>query len=207
MNEKQPLFTTDEIELFDATIDFLEAVCRQRKGAPQDSAIPRNVYNVLLLNLAKVASDTRAILLLVQAGFYIQAGILARSTTDACNLVMHIDVERDSADLVERWMEGKKITHWMLVESLEDVPLDKNRYRELRRRLDDFVHANYEALKLYPAQLTGEASADAGTFQAMTFWKGLIYFYLITCLLSIQLIAPYLEEQADSYLDRLVTLI
>jgi hypothetical protein len=169
--------------------------------------VQRNVYDVLLLNLAKVASDSRAILLLVQAGFYIQAGILARSTTDACNLVMHIDVERDSPELVERWIQGKKVTHWMLVESLEGVPLDKDKYRDLRRRLDDFVHANYEALKLYPAQLEGEAETDADAFQEMTFWKGLIYLYLITCLLSIQLLAPYLEEQADGYLDRLVTLI
>jgi hypothetical protein len=192
--------------IFDASLDFLEAVCRQRKGAPQEPTVRENVYDVLLLNLAKVASDTRAILLLVQAGFYIQAGILARSTTDACNLVMHIDVERDNADLAERWMEGKKVTHWMLVESLKDVPLDKDRYRDLRRRLDDFVHANYEALKLYPAQLEGGDVTDGDTFQAMTFWKGLIYYYLITCLLSIQLIAPYLEEQADGYLDRLVRL-
>jgi hypothetical protein len=103
-------------------------------------------------------------------------------------------------------MEGKKVTHWMLVESLKDVPLDKDKYRDLRRRLDDFVHANYEALKLYPAQLEGGDVADGDTFQAMTFWKGLIYYYLITCLLSIQLIAPYLEERADGYLDRLVKL-
>lgn len=204
---KRPLFTADEIKLFNATLDFLEAVCRQRKGAPQDTVLQQDVYDVLILNLAKVASDSRAILLLVQAGFYIQAGILARSTTDACNLVMHIDVERDNADLVQRWMEGKKVTHWMLVESLEGVPLDKERYRELRRRLDDFVHANYEALKLYSAQLEGNSATNSDTFQEMTFWKGLIYFYLITCLLSIQLIAPYLEEQADGYLDRLVNLI
>ena len=92
----------------------------------------------------------------------------------------------------------------MLVESLKGIPLDIDSYRELRRRLDNLVHANYEGLKLYPIQLAEPASWDDKSFQNLTFWKNLMVFYLITCLLAVQLIAPRLEGQADDYLDQLL---
>ncbi|MEJ2150552.1 MAG: hypothetical protein P8Z40_13880, partial [Chloroflexota bacterium] len=157
----------------------------------------------LILNLMKVTNDCRAIMLLARSGFYIQAGILARSTTDACNLMLHIDVERDRAIFAERWLQGRRVTHWMLIESLNKIPLDIDSYRELRRQLDDIVHANYEGLKLYPTQLADPATLSDDAFQSLTFWKSLMVFYLITCLLAVHLIAPDLE-QADDYLEALL---
>ena len=200
MSDLPQVFTSDEILLYTRILDFLEDIPRQQPGdKPQEST-----QEALILNFAKVTSDCRAILLLAQSGFYVQAGILARSTTDACNLMMHIDVERDNAIFAERWLRGRRVTHWMLVESLKGIPLDMDKYRELRRRLDDLVHANYEGLKLYPAQLADSDSLDDETVQSLTFWKSLVVFYLITCLLAIQMIAPNLEERAEEHLEILL---
>lgn len=201
MDNPREIFTADETQLHNKTLDFLEALCRQY-GRPGEIT-QEGTYEALILNLMKVTDDCRAILLLTQSGFYIQAGILARSTTDACNLMMHIDVERDNAIFAERWLQGRRVAHWMLVESLRKIPLDIDSYRELRRQLDDLVHANYEGLKLYPMQLAGPEALDNATFQSLVFWKSLMIFYLITCLLAVQLIEPDLE-QADDYLESLL---
>lgn len=201
MDNPREIFTAEETQLHNKTLDFLEALCRQY-GRPGEIT-QEGTYEALILNLMKVTDDCRAILLLTQSGFYIQAGILARSTTDACNLMMHIDVERDNAIFAERWLQGRRVAHWMLVESLRKIPLDIDSYRELRRQLDDLVHANYEGLKLYPMQLAGPEALDNATFQSLVFWKSLMIFYLITCLLAVQLIEPDLE-QADDYLESLL---
>jgi hypothetical protein len=200
MANQLQIFAADETQIHSRILDFLEALCRQyvQAGMEQEST-----HEALTLNLMKVTNDCRAILLLAQSGFYIQAGILARSTTDACNLMMHIDVERDNAIFAERWLQGRRVTHWMLIDSLKKIPLDIDSYRELRRQLDNLVHANYEGLKLYPTQLAGPENLDEAAFQSLVFWKSLIIFYLITCLLAVQLIAPNLE-QADDYLEILL---
>jgi hypothetical protein len=199
--DRRHAFTIVETRLYGRILDFLETLCRQCEQpgkTEQDST-----SQALILNLIKVASDCRAIVLLAQSGFYIQAGILARSTTDACNLMLHIDVERDNAIFAERWLQGRRVTHWMLVESLSKIPLDIDSYRELRRQLDDLVHANYEGLKLYPTQLAGPETLNDAAFQSLVFWKSLMVFYLITCLLAVHVIAPDLE-QADDYLEMLL---
>jgi hypothetical protein len=205
MDNRPRIFTAEEAQLYGRILDFLEDLCRQLEGLGEIER--QSTHKALILNLMKVANDCRAILLLAESGFYIQAGILARSTTDACNLMMHIDVERDNAIFAERWLEGRRVTHWMLIESLKGIPLDMDKYRELRRQLDDLVHANYEGLKLYPVQLARPDSLDGAAFQSLAFWKNLMVFYLITCLLAVQLVAPDQEEQADTYLDQLLAQI
>lgn len=201
MDDPQRIFAPEEMRLHSSILDFLEAQCRryEQPGKMEQES----THEALILNLMKVTNDCRAIMLLAQSGFYIQAGILARSTTDACNLMVHIDVERDNAIFAERWLQGRRVTHWMLIESLSKIPLDIDSYRELRRQLDDLVHANYEGLKLYPTQLADPETRDRDAFQSLVFWKSLIIFYLITCLLAVQLIAPDLE-QADDYLGILL---
>ena len=212
MNEQTILFTAKEMHIFDAALDFLEQTYQGQKIAQQESTIQGDVREALILNFAKVMNDCRAILLLAQSGFYIQAGILARSTTDACNLVMHIEFSEDDATLVEPWMEGRKVTHWMLIEEInesleQDIQLDMINYRQMREQLDDFVHANYKALKLYPAQLSNISSLDQITFHSLTFWKRLVHFYLISCLLAILLLTPDLEEETLDHLEQLAKLI
>ncbi len=208
MDRQTSLFTAEENQLLDQILDYLEKIRWQHEQPPQDGVLPESTREALILNLAKVANDCRAILLLAQSGFYIQAGILARSTTDACNLLLHISVAEDGATLVDPWLTGEKVTHWMLLEeineSLErDLRLDTGGYRETRRRLDDLVHANYEALKLYPAQLS-ETPANEATFHDLTFWKNLVYFFLIACLLAALLIAPDLEEETEEHLNQVL---
>jgi hypothetical protein len=120
MNENKNLFTAEEMRIFDAALDFLEETYQKQEFTQQDSTIQGEVREALILNLAKVMNDCRAILLLAQSGLYIQAGILARSTTDACNLVMHIEFSEDDATLVEPWLAGRKVTHWMLIEEINE---------------------------------------------------------------------------------------
>ena len=209
---KKTLFTAKEMRIFDAALDFLEETYQRQVLAQQESTIQGDIRGALILNLTKVMNDCRAILLLAQSGFYIQAGILARSTTDACNLVMHIEFSEDDATLVEPWLAGQKVTHWMLIEEINEslereIQLDTTHYRQMREQLDDFVHANYKALKLYPAQLSRISLLDQVTFHSLTFWKNLVHFYLISCLLAILLLVPDLEEETFDHLVRLAKLI
>ena len=198
------VFAPEETELYNTILDLLEDAYRQQARYGVDPLLQQSTREALLLNFAKVMNDCRAILLLVDRGFYIQAGILARSTTDACNMVMHIDVEGDHAPLTRPWLEGRRVTHWMLVDSLKDIQLDMDAYRALRRRLDDFVHANRRALRLYRIQLIDQASLDPTTLEKVTFWRNLVNFYLISCLLAIPMIAPAQGEKADALLEQLL---
>jgi hypothetical protein len=212
MSKQATLFTVKERRIFNAALNFLERTYQGQEITRQKSAIQGDIRKALILNLTKVMNDCRAILLLAQAGFYIQAGILARSTTDACNLLMHIEFSEDDAALVEPWLEGRKVTHWMLIEEInesleQDIQLNITDYRQMRKQLDSFVHANYEALQLYPAQLSRVSPPDQITFHSLTFWKRLVHFYLISCLLAILLLAPDLEDETLDHLDRLAKLI
>jgi hypothetical protein len=207
MNETL-IYTASEFNLYDEVLDFLEDVYNRRGQYVQGSPTQESTMDILTLSLVKVVNDCRAILLLTRSGFYIQAGILARSTQDACHLIMHIGFEGDDAVLVEKWLSEQRVTHWMLIKKLnERLPpehqLDVANYRSVRKRLDDFVHANYDALKLYPAQSPGQTLLDDKSLSAMTFWKHLVYLYLYSCLLAVELIIPDMGDHAKSYLEQM----
>lgn len=202
------IYTTSEFNLYSEVLDFLEEVYSRRGQYVQGSPSQESTMDVLTLSFVKAVNDCRAILLLTQSGFYIQAGILARSTQDACSLIMHIGFEGEDAALAKRWLEGHRVTHWMLVKKLnEHLPpehqLDVANYRRVRKRLDNFVHANHDALKLYPAQSPGPTPLDGKSLYAVTFWKHLVYLCLFSCLLAVELIVPDLEDRAKSYLAQL----
>jgi len=197
-----------EIELCCEALDFLEEAYQQWGEYSQGDPRYESVADALNLNYVKTVNDCRAILLLAQAGFYIQAGILARSTEDACSMMMHIAFEAEDAALVEKWLAGQRVTHWMLVERInqslvEGAKLEIRSYREIRRRLDHFVHANYPALKLYPAQSPGPTPLDERSFRKMTFWKHLVFLYLFSCLLVVALVVPELGQRAEVLRRRL----
>lgn len=201
-------FTASELELYQDLLDFLEEVYEHRGQYEQGDPAEESTMDVLTLNFVKVVNDCRAILLLVQSGFLIQGGILARSTEDACSFMMHIGFEGDNVALVEKWLSGQHVSHWMILEKLNeclppDHQLDVANYRRVRRRLDDFVHANYDALKLYPAQSPGSTALDSKSFHEIAFWRHLVYLYLFSCVLAVEWIAPDLEERAESYLGQL----
>lgn len=202
------IWTTDELKLYEAVLDFLEEAYGRRGQYEAGDAAQESAIDVLTLNLVKVVNDCRAILLLVRFGFYIQAGIIARSTEDACSFMMHIVFEGEDAELVDKWLLGERVTHYMMVKKLNERlspegRLDVANYRRVRRRLDSFVHANYDALRLYPAQAPGLTTLDSKSFQEMTFWRDLVYLYLFSCLLAVDLIVPDVEETAKSYLGQL----
>jgi hypothetical protein len=194
------IFSDNELHLYSEALTFLEKAAARREIQTSTPA--------LALNFAKVVSDSRAILLLMQHGFYLQAAIVARSTLDACNLLMHIGAEGEETTIVEQWLAGHRMTHWMLLDRLnerlkcEGLPaINVDNYRQLRRRLDDLVHANYDALKLYPAQLPGPAD---DRLRDLTFWAGLVKLYLVVCLLIVRLTVPDLQERAATHLDGLL---
>ena len=202
------IYKASELELYNRSLDFLEEVYDRRGLYKQGDPSQENAMDALTLNFVKIVNDCRAILLLTKAGFYIQAGIIARSTEDACSFMMHIVFEGDDAALVKNWLSGQRVTHWMMVKKLNEcLPLDQQLnvadYWKVRKRLDDFVHANFDALILYPAQSPGATPLDSKSLHEVTFWKHLVYLYLFSCLLSTELIAPDLEEKAKSYLKQL----
>jgi hypothetical protein len=188
-----------QYHLYSGILDFLEQAYDQFS---QDGA-----QQLLLLTYAKVVNDCRAMLLLERSGYHIQAGILARSTMDTCSLMMHIGFEGESAPLVEQWRAGQRVTHWKIVDTL-NAPLEPDQrlsfddYREVRSRLDELVHATQGTLELYRKQWPGTTSRKEGA-PALTFWASLLQFYVVTCLLVVQLIAPDRYAQAQVYLDRL----
>ena len=194
------IFSDNELHLCSEALTFLEKAAARREIQTSTPA--------LALNFAKVVSDSRAILLLAQHGLYLQAAIVARSTLDACNLLMHIGAEGEETAIVEQWLAGHRMTHWMLLDRLnerlkcEGLPaINVDNYRQLRRRLDDLVHANYEALKLYAAQLPGPTD---DRLRDLTFWAGLVKLYLVVCLLIVRLTVPDLQERAAVHLDGLL---
>jgi hypothetical protein len=121
---------------------------------------------------------------------------------------MHIVFEGEDAALVKRWLGGHRLTHWTLVEKLNkhlpsEHQLDVANYRKVRKRLDDLVHANYDALKLYLSQSPGPTPLDGESLYAVTFWKRLVCLYLFSCLLAVEMIVPDLKDRAKSFLAQL----
>jgi hypothetical protein len=205
---KTSIYEASELELYNRVLNFLEEVCGRRGQYRRGDPSQESMMDILALNFVKVVNDCRAILLLTQAGFFIQAGILVRSTEDACSFMMHIGFEGDDAVIVEKWLSGQRVTHWTMIKKLNeclppDHRLNVTNYRKVRKRLDDFVHANFDALKLYPAQSPGATPLDSQSLREMTFWKHLVYLYLFSCLLVTEFIVPDCEEKAKSYLEQL----
>lgn len=199
------LYTEQELRVYDQVLDFLE----QSGNLFFDHDLSQQeVRDILLLNLAKVVSDSRAILALVKEGYLIQAGVLARSALDACYLMILVGFEGDKTELVEKWLAGRRVTHWVIVDQLNkylepEYRLSFEDYRQVRHRLDDLVHANYDALQLYPMQWPGQAQPQGERLHALVFWKSMMRFFLVTCLLVVRLVEPELEQGAREYLDQL----
>lgn len=118
MKGKYQFFNPKEIDLYNQILDFLEVVYIKRGLYEQGDSCNERPIDVVVINFTKVVNDCRAVILLIENGFYIQAGIVTRSTVDACNLMMHIGFEGDNASLVRRWLEGRHMSHWMIVEVL-----------------------------------------------------------------------------------------
>jgi len=196
----------ETVRIYTQILDFMETAY-MKCGAYRDGQLSEErPIDVLVLNFTKVVNDCRAILLLVQQGFYIQAGILCRSTDDACNLMMHVAFEGENAILLPKWLHGQRLTHWQIMEQLNrhlGKQLHLQSYEATRRKLDDFVHANYLALQLYPAQSPGSTALDNKSFSRITFWKGLLQLFIVSCLLCVPLFVPDLQRDANSYLSLL----
>ena len=114
------LFTARESRSYDRALQLLEDVCARRARCHGEDAAAEEAPDVLSLTFAKVVSDCRAILLLARAGFYIQAGILSRSTMDACNLLVCAGFEGNDSPFIARWLQGRRVTHWAVVERLNE---------------------------------------------------------------------------------------
>ena len=199
------LYTEQELHAYEQVLDFLEGA---GDGLFDHDLSQQEVRDILLLNLAKVVSDSRAILALVRGRYLIQAGVLARSALDACYLMILVGFEGDKTELVEKWLSGRRVTHWVIVDQLNKylepefrLPFDD--YRQVRHRLDDLVHANYDALQLYPLQWPGRAQPEGEELHALVFWKSMMRFFLVTCLLVVRLVQPELDQEAREHMEQL----
>jgi hypothetical protein len=193
--------------IYDRVLTFLETVYAQRGAYERGNATAESPLDVLILNYTKVVNDCCAIRVLVQRGFYIQAAIISRSTIDSCNLMMHIAFEGEKASLVQQWLNDQNLKHWNLMKTLNrglDQGLDLDLYEARRKELDDFVHANFSALQLYPAQSPGPTPLDEGALHRITSWMAIIDLFLVSCLLTVPLIVPDLEVKANRYLQQIM---
>ncbi len=207
MKRKYQFFSCKEFELYKKVLDFLENVYINCGPYEQGDACNERPIDVAFINFTKVVNDCRAVILLIENSFYIQAAIVTRSTVDACNLMMHIGFEGNNAPLVKQWLEGPDMSHWKIVNKINSSlshRLNLKGYEKNRRRLDDFVHANYQSVKLYPAQSPGPTKMREDIFHGLSFWKGLVRLHLISCLLTVPTIVPKLEGQAQKYVNRIL---
>jgi|GEM_PF-3064275 len=210
----EKFYSKAQIQLYNETLDLLEIIYAKAGQYEPGNVKTDKTLDVLLLNFTKVVNDCRAIIYLIKGGFYIQAGMIARSTNDACLLMMHISFEGKDATLGEKWLRDGHIKHWDVVKTINRYlqssgtgNLDVAGYSKMRGQLDNFLHANYYALKLYPAQAPGPTSMDEKTFEQVSKWKNIIVTFLVSCLIvaSYQL-APECKEQAEFYLNKLTSI-
>lgn len=203
---KTKLFSEDQLSLYSNILDFLESVYTRRGTYSRATPREESPMDVLILNFTKVVNDCRAILMLADKRFYIQAGILCRSTCDSCHLMMHIAFEGDDAPLVREWLNDQRLGHWRIMRTLNrqlKQELNTDAYETTRNKLDDFAHANFRALQLYPSQSPGPTPLDSDVFEKLTFWDRLIHLFLVSCLMTVFAIAPDDGSQADDFLQQM----
>jgi hypothetical protein len=176
---------------YETILGFLEEVYQAVSPYNYHGAEKESKRDVLILNFTKVVSDCRAILLLSKHGLHIQAGIIARSTSDACHLMVLLAFAENPPKVLADWLHGKKVAHRKLIDNIQQQiggNLDLNAYKAERRRLDDFVHGNYEGVRVYPGQVGAARITDA-EWRNITSWTGLLYLFLYSCLMVVELIS------------------
>jgi hypothetical protein len=191
---------------YETILSFLEEVYQTVSPYNYEGPEKETKRDVLILNFTKVVSDCRAILLLSKHRLHIQAGIIARSTSDACHLMVHSAFAEKPSEVLSEWLQGKKVTHWKLLGKIQQQVgggLYLDGYADERRRLDDFVHGNYEGIRLYPGQV-GAARMTDGDWRAITSWDGSLYLLLYSCLMVVQLISSKHARKANEYEKALV---
>jgi len=112
------IFNNKILGLYEEILEFLEIVYKSRGQYTLGNHNSNKPIDALVLNFIKVVNDCRSIILLCKEGFYIQAGIICRSTLDASNLMMHIALEGDNAPLFKEWINNKNISHWKIIKKI-----------------------------------------------------------------------------------------
>lgn len=194
----------DKRAIYEEALSLLEKVISRRGPYKFSKVSDERSIDVLCLNFTKVVNDIRAIILLVNNGYFIQAGIVCRSAIDACNLMMHIAFSGENAELVRPWLKNKKISHWSIIENINKIlnnQLKVNTYEKQRKKLDDMVHGNFNMVKYYPAQSPGPTQMTKEIFYEIYSWDQLINLLIISCLLVIPITVPELENESKRYLD------
>jgi hypothetical protein len=202
---RQPLDAAT-LAQYEMILSFLEEVYQSVSPYNYEGAEKESMRDVLILNFTKVVSDCRAILLLSKNGLHIQAGIIARSTSDACHLMVHLAFAENPPQVLSDWLQGKKVTHWMLLRNIQQQVrggLHLDAYAHERRRLDNFVHGNYEGIRLYPGQL-GAARISDKEWRGITSWDGHLYIFLYSCLMVVELISSKHAHKASVYEKALI---
>jgi len=202
---RQPLDVTT-LAQYETILSFLEEVYQTVSPYNYEGAEKESKRDVLNLNFTKVVSDCRAILLLSKNSLQIQAGIIARSTSDACHLMVHLAFAENPPQILSEWLQGKKVTHWMLLRNVQQQVhggLNLDAYAHERMRLDDFVHGNYDGIRLYPGQV-GAARISDKEWRGITSWDGHLYLFLYSCLMVVELISCKHAGKASEYEKALI---
>ena len=191
---------------YETILSFLEEVYQTVSPYKYEGAEKESKRDVLILNFTKVVSDCRTILLLSKNGLQIQAGIIARSTSDACHLMVHMAFAENPPQILSEWLQGRKVSHWTLLRNIQQQVggvLRLDAYADERKRLDDFVHGSYEGIRLYPGQV-GAARMSDKEWRGVTSWEGHMYLFLYSCLMVVELISSEHARKASEYQRALI---
>ncbi len=195
-------------DILDLTEDITE---RYWEVKNRDEELDRGI-----LNMTKVVNDCRAILLLCQTSFYMQAGIIANSAYEANNEMMKSALNLDDGKLIEDWLnnneEKNKYLNRKMFEDAGEVynEADKVQMKNgIRIVLKNFIEGTYLNFRLYPRQAFGPKHIDEQVFRKITSWKSVLCHYLVGCLLFSRFIiteraVPELKIKASEALKNLV---
>ena len=201
----QIIIDKNQLNLYNDILDFLEDIYIQKGPYEYNDSPEERRTDVILLNFTKIINDCRAVLLLAQSGYLIQAGIILRSTQDAMSLMMHIAFYPVDTELLEKWKTNQKVRHYDVFRKLNRFfkeGLNKSNYVKSRKKLDDWVHGNFQGVKLYPYQAEGPTPID-DVIDELTFWRPLLYLDILSCLLCVQLIEPDKKNESEMLLNKL----
>jgi len=201
-----------ELPLYREILGFFRKVIGEvGEYAPPGENERESEMDGVYLNFVKVVSDLDAIFLLIDSGFFIQGGILCRSTLDACHLLANGLFVGEENNLMGDWLTGSKLKHCDIINKLSShfkknmsTKLNKVGYYDTREFLDDMVHGNYGIVRHYPAQCSCREGRNESRVNEILSCYKILDLVFQTALMTSTVLAPDQSEQAEMYSEVLL---
>ena len=205
-------FSPEGFRSYNGILDLLEETTEKSDFENTNNEVLKNG----ILNMIKVANDCRAILLLCQASFYMQAGVIANSAYKANDEMMKSAFTLDENKLIEGWLsDNEEKTRLINKKMFEDAGEKYNEDDAEQAKnaieivLKNFIEGTYLNFRLYPRQAFGPKHIDEEVFRKVTSWKSVLCHYLVSCLLFARFVVaesltPRMKNKLTETLESLV---